>query len=147
MQISGADVVIVDDIVDTAGTLSALSKRLEAAGARNIYACASHGLFTDDAMEMIEKSSVKKVVVTNTLPAHEKSSSKVVQVSVAPMLAHVILAEHFRTVERANERDNEEFEIDELGDDSGWFSRVFSVKKKSQKVKGWIPCGFTVQKL
>jgi ribose-phosphate pyrophosphokinase len=101
-------------MVDTAGTLSILSKRLESAGARNVYVCASHGLFTEQSMELIESGSVRKVVVTNSLPLHEKTSSKVVQVSVAPILAHVILAEHFRTVEKSSD---EEFEMDEIGDD------------------------------
>ena len=98
VQIKGADVVIVDDMVDTAGTLSELSSKLALEGARNIYVCASHGLFTEKSMELIRDSDVKAVVVNNTLPLPEKVSSKVFQVSIAPMLSHVILAEHFRTL-------------------------------------------------
>lgn len=99
----GADIVIVDDMVDTAGTLSNLSERLVQAGARNVYVCASHGLFSEKSMELIENGVVKKVVVTNTLPLPPNASSKVEQISVGPMLARVILAEHFRSVNQREE--------------------------------------------
>ena len=88
----------MDDIVDTAGTLADISTKLAEEGARNIYVCASHGLFTETSMELIEKSHVQMVLVNNTLPLPEKSCPKVQQVSIAPMLSHVILAEHFRTM-------------------------------------------------
>lgn len=109
-KIAGADVVIVDDMVDSARTVSAISQRLKNAGARNIYVCASHGLFTEDAMEIIEKSAVKKVIVCNTLPLPANASSKVQQVSIAPMLTHVILAEHFR---RSTYLNDDEFDLDD----------------------------------
>lgn len=111
-QIAGADVVIIDDMVDTAGTLSSISKRLDLAGARNVYVCASHGLFTESSMELIENSPVKKVIVTNTLPLPKTATSKVIQVSIAPMLAHVILAEHFRSLDQGAYKD-EEFEMED----------------------------------
>jgi ribose-phosphate pyrophosphokinase len=103
-------VVIVDDMVDTAGTLNSLSKRLDGMGARNVYVCASHGLFTEHSSELITESPVKRVVVTNTLPLPKNISSKVEQVTVAPMLAHIILAEHFRT---AQYEPDEEFQMDD----------------------------------
>jgi ribose-phosphate pyrophosphokinase len=112
MQIAGADIVIVDDMVDTGGTLASLSERLAGAGARNIYVAASHGLFSERSMELIESGPVKKVIVTNTLPLPTQHSSKVAQINVAPMLANVILAEHFRSVERGgrDEEFNNDFE-------------------------------------
>jgi len=97
-------------MVDSANTLEVLSGRLAAAGARNIYVCASHGLFTEDAMDVIDRSAVRKVVVCNTLPLPSKSSDKVVQVSVAKLLKDVILAEHFR---RSTFSDEQEFEIEQ----------------------------------
>ena len=110
-SLKGADIVIVDDMVDTAGTLTTLSERLAAAGARNIYVTASHGLFTERSMELIEKSPVKKVIVTNSLPLpkSETVSSKVVQLSMAPMLGNLILAEHFRSIDGKAE----EFSLDD----------------------------------
>jgi ribose-phosphate pyrophosphokinase len=114
--VKGADVVIVDDMIDTAGTIFDLSKKLHAAGARNIYVSATHGLFTENAMQLIEEAPIEKIVVTNTLPLHQHhkksdhSISKVEIVSIAEMLSHVILAEHFRSVPGALLE--EEFEMD-----------------------------------
>jgi ribose-phosphate pyrophosphokinase len=127
-QVKGADVIIVDDMVDSAETLSNLAGKLAAAGAKNIYLCASHGLFSGDAMRLIDQSAVSKVqyvpcscllwiflssnsqvVVSNSLPIPRGAtlSSKVSQVSVAPLLAHVISTEHFRSNEV------EEFQLEE----------------------------------
>jgi ribose-phosphate pyrophosphokinase len=97
-QLAGADVVIVDDMIDTAGTLSELSVQLVHAGVNRIYLCASHGLFTSKSMDIIDNvESLTKVIVTNSLPLpSERVSHKVHQVSIAPMLADLIRAEHFR---------------------------------------------------
>ena len=94
--------------VDTAGTLSSLSRRLQEAGAANVYLCASHGLFTEDSVQRIEQGSVKKVLVTNTLPMPRQHTDKIEQVSVAPLLAKVILTEHFRS----NIGDTDHYEMD-----------------------------------
>eukprot|EP01041_Mallomonas_annulata_P000598 gene598-1155_t len=101
-QIAGSDVVIVDDMVDSAGTLSEIAKRLDALGAANVYVCASHGLFTQDSMKLIDNGIVKKVFVTNSLPLPINPSSKIEQISVAHLLANVILSEHFRRVAPSN---------------------------------------------
>ncbi len=108
-KVEGADVVIVDDMVDTAGTLAVLSRRLEHMGAQNIYVCASHGLFTERSMELIRDTSVKQVIVTNSLPLPSGADAKVTQVSVAPLLSKLILMEHFRSRVDENEF---EFETD-----------------------------------
>ena len=92
-----ADVVIVDDLVDTAGTLSILAKRLKSMGSGKIYVCASHGLFTERSMDVIRNTPVEQVIVTNSLPLPAGASEKVVQVSVAPLLSQLILMEHFRS--------------------------------------------------
>lgn len=100
-DLKGADVVIVDDMIDTAGTLSDISKFLEVQGAANVYVSASHGLFTKSALDLIENSSiVRKVVVTNTLPPSIQDSqpkgSKIDVVTIAPLLAKIVIAEHHR---------------------------------------------------
>jgi ribose-phosphate pyrophosphokinase len=112
-KIGGADVVVVDDMVDTAGTLSILSKRLAEMGARNVYFTASHGIFSEKSMEKIKESPLKQVIVTNTLPLHDDADGKVVQVSVAPMLAHVILAEHYRSAGDYEDVEEEQFVIED----------------------------------
>lgn len=95
-QIAGADVVIVDDMVDSAGTLYEISGRLKDLGAANVYLCASHGLFTADSMELIERGAVKKVFVCNTLPLPPNTCSKIQQVSIASLIAKVVLSEHLQ---------------------------------------------------
>ena len=103
LHIDGADVLIVDDMVDTAGTLAVLSRHMQAAGARNIYAVASHGVFTDQSMKLIEDCPVNRVFVTDSLPLPANVSNKVEQVSIARQLGHIILAEYFRTLSTTNE--------------------------------------------
>ena len=109
-QINGADVVIVDDMIDTGGTIISLSKKLKDNGAKNIYVCASHGLFTANSSQRIDDSDITKVIVTNTLPLHS-NSEKIVQISVAQLLANVMTAEHFRTVYSTSDP-NEEFSLE-----------------------------------
>lgn len=101
--------IIVDDLIDTAGTITVLSSRLKSAGARNVYVCASHGLFTDASSEIIENSSLDKVFVLDTLPLPVNLTDKVVEVSIAYQLAQIILAEHFRAISL----DEEKFQNDD----------------------------------
>jgi len=103
VNLSGADVIIVDDMVDTAGTLGDISMLMKKNGALNIYVAASHGLFTENSMDIIEKSPVTKVFVTDSLPLPVHVSNKVEQVSIARQLGHIILAEYFRTLSTAKE--------------------------------------------
>ena len=94
--------------MDTAGTLSELSRRLHDAGAANVYMCASHGLFSEDSMEKINAGPVKRIVVTNSLPLPDGASPKIEQVSIAPLIAKVILTEHYRS----NIGDEDKYEMD-----------------------------------
>lgn len=94
--------------MDTAGTLSVLTHKLIEMGANNVYVAASHGLFTEHAHDLIRDTPVQKVIVTNSLPLPRDASNKIVQVSVAPLLARLILMEHFRS-----RRDEDHYFIDE----------------------------------
>lgn len=102
LNVNGSDVIIVDDMIDTAGTLTAIAKKLETMGAVNVYVTASHGLFTESSMSLIDTTKVlRKVIVTNSLPQPSgisDSANKVVQVNVGKSLAKVILAEHLRSL-------------------------------------------------
>eukprot|EP01038_Epipyxis_sp_PR26KG_P005672 gene5672-7829_t len=109
-DVSGSTVIIVDDMVDTAGTLYALSNKLKQAGAKKVIVCASHGLFSEHAMELIDVGPINQVLVSNTLPKPLKYSDKIQHVSIAPLLADVILTEHFRSVNVAEEIEQYEFE-------------------------------------
>jgi ribose-phosphate pyrophosphokinase len=81
--------VVIDDMIDTAGTICAAADLLSQNGAKAIYAVATHGVLSDPAMERIEQSAFKKVVVTDSLPIAVKSK-KLIILSIAPLLAQAI---------------------------------------------------------
>ena len=85
-------------MIDTAGTLCTAAANLKANGARRVYCFATHGLFSGPASDRIARSSLEEVVVTNTIPlkAAARSGEKIVQLSVAPLLAEAIKRVHQR---------------------------------------------------
>ena len=91
-NVEGKHVILFDDMIDTAGSLCAAAKALvEVGGAKDIYACASHGVLSGQAIERIEKSPIKEVLLLNTIPnAAAKASDKIKYISVAPMFAEAI---------------------------------------------------------
>jgi ribose-phosphate pyrophosphokinase len=90
------DVLIIDSIIDTGGTLVKSAANLHALGANNIYAFGVHGVFAGEAREKIEKSHIQELVVTNTVPIDiSQYSSKINQVSIAKMLAEAIAQTSF----------------------------------------------------
>jgi len=91
-DVEGRVAVIIDDIVDTAGTLVAGAKALKDAGATKVYACATHGLFNGSALERIADSEIHKLVVTDTVPLNPLAQPENIQVlSIAGILAETIL--------------------------------------------------------
>ncbi len=90
-DVDGKVAVIIDDIVDTAGTLVAGAAALKEAGATKVYACATHGLFNGPALERIAGSEIHKLVVTDTVPLDPLARPANVQVlSIAGILAETI---------------------------------------------------------
>ena len=98
-NVQDADVVIVDEILETGNTLSVLTRKLVKEGAKRVYLCASHGLFSSSSMELIDLSPVEKVVVTDSVRLPSNASEKITQVSVAPLLTQVIKSEAARNLE------------------------------------------------
>ena len=91
-DVSGKVAVIIDDMVDTAGTLTQAAQVIKDLGAVEVMACATHPVFSGPALERIENSVLSAVMVTNTIPLTEKaqSSSKIRVLSVAPLLGEAI---------------------------------------------------------
>lgn len=87
-------VVLVDDIIDTGNTLAKAAMALKDKGAINICAIATHGVFSKGAKDIIDKSPIEKVWVTNTLPKRENWPEKTVSLSIGELLADVILRIH-----------------------------------------------------
>lgn len=112
-NVKDADVVIVEDLVNTAAELSILCKRLMKEGARRVFVSGNHGLFTGNSMELIDLSPIEKVVVTDTIPLAHNQSKKVVQVPIADLIARVIHAETkgFQSP-TADDDDEDEYEIE-----------------------------------
>ena len=81
--------LILDDMIDTAGTLCEASVKLLSAGAKEIFALATHPLFSGSAVEKIQKSPIKEVFITNTIPLSEsaKISTKIKTVDLAPLVS------------------------------------------------------------
>ena len=92
-EVAGRPCVLVDDMIDTAGTVAKGAKALAAEGAGPIYAAATHAVLSGDAVPRLEEAPIRKVVVTNTLPIPpEKMMEKLTVLSVAPIVANAIRA-------------------------------------------------------
>lgn len=90
-NVEGKDLVLIDDIVDTAGTLVGAANALKALGADRIFAACTHALLSGPALDRINGSAIEKLIVTNTIPiAPEKLGGKIEVVSIAGLLAQSI---------------------------------------------------------
>lgn len=91
-DVKGRDVLIVDDLIDTAGTLCNAAKLIKENGAKRVIAAASHGIFSQGAFENINSSPIESLIVTDSIPQEENLiKSKSLQViTIAPLLAEAI---------------------------------------------------------
>ena len=90
-EVEGRDIVIVDDMIDTAGTLCTAADVLMKMGAASVRACATHGVLSGAAIDNINRSSLKEVIITDTIP-HDFTglTDKITVLSIAPLFAEVI---------------------------------------------------------
>jgi ribose-phosphate pyrophosphokinase len=95
-EVLGKEVVVLDDIIDTAGTLSEAAQVVIQNGARNISACCTHAVLSGPAVGRIRDSKLNRLVVTDTIPLNDeaKNCPKIVQLSVSHLLARAILGIH-----------------------------------------------------
>ena len=93
-DVNGKVAFLIDDMIDTAGTITEASKLIIREGAKDVYVCASHALFSGPAIERLSNSPVKEIIVANTIPLKDDTPSKIIQLSVAPLLAESIKRIH-----------------------------------------------------
>lgn len=88
-EVKDKDIVIIDDMIDTGGTLCKAADLLLQQGARSVHAYCTHGVLSSNAVQRIESSGIQKLVVTDTIP-HEKLGKNMELISCAPVLASAI---------------------------------------------------------
>ena len=94
-SIQGKTVVMVDDMIDTAGTITKGAEALKKWGAGEIYVCCTHPVLSGPAVRRLEEAPIKEVIVTNTIPVpKEKMTEKMKVLSVAPLLGEAIIRIH-----------------------------------------------------
>ena len=95
-DVEGQDCLIVDDLIDTAGTLVKAAEALQKQGARSVRACATHAVLSGPAVERIQNSEIDEVIVTNSIPLRDDADNctRIKQLSVAPLLAKAIQSIH-----------------------------------------------------
>ena len=95
-DVRGKTAIILDDMIDTAGTLTQAARALKENGARAIYACATHGVLSGPAIERINSSDIEEIVLTDTIPLGDKEAqtTKICMLSVSELLAEAIRRIH-----------------------------------------------------
>ncbi|GGE21833.1 ribose-phosphate pyrophosphokinase [Marinithermofilum abyssi] len=94
-DVKGRRAIIIDDIIDTAGTITLAANALLDYGAKEVYACCTHPVFSGPAIQRIKESKIKEMVVTNTIPlGEEKQLDKIKILSVAPLIGEAIIRVH-----------------------------------------------------
>jgi ribose-phosphate pyrophosphokinase len=89
-DVAGKSAILVDDMIDTAGTLIDAARVVREAGATRVFACATHGVFSGPAFERLAGPEIEEIVVTDTIPVPSNAPSKIRQLSVADTLARAI---------------------------------------------------------
>lgn len=93
-DVKGRTAILVDDMIDTAGTICESASLLLKEGATKVLACAAHAVFSGPALERLENSVISEVIVTNTIPMKENAPKKIVQLNIAALLGESIKRIH-----------------------------------------------------
>ncbi|WP_078414559.1 ribose-phosphate diphosphokinase [Priestia abyssalis] len=94
-NIEGKTAILIDDMIDTAGTITLAANALVENGATDVYACCTHPVLSGPAIERIQNSKIKELVVTNSISLpEEKKIEKLIQLSVAPLIGEAIIRVH-----------------------------------------------------
>ncbi|MDN5321643.1 MAG: ribose-phosphate pyrophosphokinae [Clostridia bacterium] len=94
-DVKGKNVIMTDDIIDTAGTITNGAEALLERGAKNVYACCTHAVLSGPAITRLDKSPIAELVTTNTIPlSKDKKLDKIKVLSVAPIMGEAIIRIH-----------------------------------------------------
>ncbi|GHS94551.1 ribose-phosphate pyrophosphokinase [Synergistales bacterium] len=94
-EVKGKTAILVDDIIDTAGTICNAAAGLKQRGCKSVYACATHAVLSGPAMKRINSSDIDRLIFSDTIPLPEpKRSERITQLSIAPLFAEAILRVH-----------------------------------------------------
>ncbi|TYR78312.1 ribose-phosphate diphosphokinase [Priestia megaterium] len=94
-QVEGKTAILIDDMIDTAGTITLAANALMESGAKEVYACCTHPVLSGPAIERIQNSKIKELAVTNSISlSEEKKIDKVTELSVAPLIGEAIIRVH-----------------------------------------------------
>ena len=96
-DVAGKICIIMDDMIDTAGTITQAADALMKQGAREVYACCTHPVLSGPAIERLKKAPIKEVIVTNTIPLSDEARGlkKIKSLTVAPLLGEAIKRIHY----------------------------------------------------
>eukprot|EP01031_Cornospumella_fuschlensis_P029428 gene29428-35520_t len=89
-DVRNKDVILIEDYIDSTVHLTILANKLLRDGARRVFICASHGYFDEHGVRLLDLSPISKVVISDSIEMPKRSSQKIVQLSIAPLLAAVI---------------------------------------------------------
>jgi ribose-phosphate pyrophosphokinase len=94
-HVDGKIAILIDDIIDTAGTITLAANALTESGAKEVFACCTHPVLSGPAIERINNSKIKELVVTNSIVlSEEKKIDKITELSVAPLIGEAIIRIH-----------------------------------------------------
>lgn len=93
-DVKGRDVLLVDDLTETAGTLTRAADILKAKGAKKVYAAVSHAVLGPQGLDRLKKSKIEELVTTDTVPHSKVSGFKITELTVAPLLGEAIVRTH-----------------------------------------------------
>ena len=96
-HVTGKVAILVDDMADTCGTICLAAKQLSEAGATEVYAMVTHGILSGNALENIKSSTLRKLIVTNTIPQEEnlRECDKIDVIDIGNVLAEVVRRSHY----------------------------------------------------
>lgn len=92
-EVEDKDVIIIDDMVDTAGTITKAANLMKEKGAKSVRALASHAIMSDPASERVDECALTEIIFSNSIP-YNGSSKKVTTLSIAPLFADTIRRVH-----------------------------------------------------